>query len=77
VVTSTARPSDQRCERAAEQSRVANVNPIFTWVRQAQRIPIDDVPAGIVLVAGMTATVEIDARTRGSQKNAGSIDSSR
>jgi multidrug resistance efflux pump len=51
---------------------VANVNPIFTWVRLAQRIPvrihIDDVPAGIVLVAGMTATVEIDARTRTAAK---------
>jgi multidrug resistance efflux pump len=44
---------------------VANVNPIFTWVRLAQRIPvrikIDQVPKGIVLVAGMTATVQIDA----------------
>jgi multidrug resistance efflux pump len=45
---------------------VANVNPIFTWVRLAQRIPvriqIDKVPVGVVLVAGMTATVQIDAR---------------
>jgi multidrug resistance efflux pump len=45
---------------------VATVNPIFTWVRLAQRIPvriqIDKVPDGIVLVAGMTATVQIDAR---------------
>jgi multidrug resistance efflux pump len=44
---------------------VATVNPIFTWVRLAQRIPvrvhIDDVPPGVVLVAGMTATLEIDA----------------
>jgi len=44
---------------------VATVNPIFTWVRLAQRIPvrikIDQVPDGIVLVAGMTATVQIDA----------------
>ena len=44
---------------------VASVNPIFTWVRLAQRIPvrirIDSVPAGVVLVAGMTATVQIDA----------------
>ena len=43
---------------------VANVNPIFTWVRLAQRIPvrihIDEVPADVVLVAGMTATVQID-----------------
>jgi multidrug resistance efflux pump len=45
---------------------VATVNPIFTWVRLAQRIPvriqIDKVPDGIVLVAGMTATVQIDPR---------------
>jgi multidrug resistance efflux pump len=47
---------------------VATVNPIFTWVRLAQRIPvrlhIDDVPPSVVLAAGMTATVEIDDRTR-------------
>jgi multidrug resistance efflux pump len=47
---------------------VANVNPIFTWVRLAQRIPVrilvDQVPPGIVLAAGMTATVEIDDRAR-------------
>jgi multidrug resistance efflux pump len=43
---------------------VATVNPIFTWVRLAQRVPvriqIDKVPDGVVLVAGMTATVQID-----------------
>ncbi len=43
---------------------LATVNPIFTWVRLAQRIPvrihIDQVPEGIVLAAGMTATVQID-----------------
>jgi multidrug resistance efflux pump len=47
---------------------VASVNPIFTWVRLAQRIPvrvhIDVVPPGVVLAAGMTATVEIDDRKR-------------
>ena len=47
---------------------VATVNPIFTWVRLAQRIPvrikIDQVPKGVVLVAGMTATVQIDASAR-------------
>ena len=41
---------------------LANVNPIFTWVRLAQRIPvrvhIDEVPAG------MTATVQIDPQPR-------------
>jgi len=47
---------------------LATVNPIFTWVRLAQRIPvrirIDDVPDGVRLVAGMTATVQIDPRPR-------------
>ena len=45
---------------------LASVNPIFTWVRLAQRIPvrihIDQVPPGVRLVAGMTATVQIDPR---------------
>ena len=43
---------------------LATVNPIFTWVRLAQRIPvrihIDEVPSGVTLVAGMTATVQIE-----------------
>ena len=51
---------------------VAKVNPIFTWVRLAQRIPvrihIDEVPPGIILSAGMTATVQIDNRARPSAK---------
>ena len=45
---------------------IASVNPIFTWVRLAQRIPvrieIDAVPDGVHLSAGMTATVQIDPR---------------
>src|SRR3984885_393399 len=45
---------------------LASVNPIFTWVRLAQRVPvrihIDQVPDGVRLVAGMTATVEVEAR---------------
>jgi multidrug resistance efflux pump len=47
---------------------LATVNPIFTWVRLAQRIPvrvhIDHVPKGVVLSAGQTATVEIEPRAR-------------
>jgi multidrug resistance efflux pump len=47
-----------------DQAGLASVNPIFTWVRLAQRVPvrihIDQVPDGIRLVAGMTATVQID-----------------
>jgi RND family efflux transporter MFP subunit len=46
-----------------------NVDPVFTWVRLAQRVPvrirITDVPAGVPLVSGMTATVTIrDAEAR-------------
>ena len=51
---------------------VATVNPIFTWVRLAQRIPvrihIDEVPPDIVLSAGMTATVEIEESAGASAK---------
>jgi RND family efflux transporter MFP subunit len=40
-----------------------NVNPVYTWVRLAQRVPvriqITDVPTGVPLVSGMTATVTI------------------
>jgi len=40
-----------------------NVAATFSWVRLAQRIPvriqIDQVPSGVELAAGMTATVEI------------------
>jgi multidrug resistance efflux pump len=45
---------------------LATVNPIFTWVRLAQRVPvrirIAEVPEGVRLVAGMTATVEVEPR---------------
>jgi len=47
-----------------DQAGLASVNPIFTWVRLARRVPvrihIDQVAAGVRLVAGMTATVQID-----------------
>jgi RND family efflux transporter MFP subunit len=54
----------------AQQSQqgLANVNPIFTWVRLAQRVPVrihvDEVPQGVRLVAGMTATVHIEQPTK-------------
>ncbi len=48
------------------QQGLATVNPIFTWVRLAQRVPvrirIKQLPDDVRLVAGMTATVEIEAR---------------
>jgi RND family efflux transporter MFP subunit len=52
------------------QAGLAEVNPIFTWVRLAQRMPvriqIDHVPDGLRLVAGQTATVQIE-KTAGSR----------
>jgi multidrug resistance efflux pump len=43
---------------------LATVNPIFAWVRLAQRVPVrirlGHVPPGLQLVAGMTARVKVD-----------------
>lgn len=48
-------------------SGLPNVEPTFSWVRLAQRIPvrihIDRVPPGVELAAGMTATVAIGSAT--------------
>jgi RND family efflux transporter MFP subunit len=55
-----------------DQAGLASVNPIFTWVRLAQRVPvrvhIDQVPDGLRLVAGMTATVQIDPQPKASKR---------
>lgn len=55
INVANAQPNDQG---------LATVNPIFTWVRLAQRVPvrvkISQVPDGVRLVAGMTATVQVD-----------------
>jgi len=50
-------------ERSSSPNLLANVNPTFTWVRLAQRIPVridfNSVPDGVKLVAGQTATVVV------------------
>jgi multidrug resistance efflux pump len=55
-----------------DSSGLASVNPIFTWVRLAQRVPvrihIDDVPDGVRLVAGMTASVQIERQPQKSSR---------
>lgn len=47
----------------ASTQGLPNVDPVYTWVRLAQRVPvrirIDAVPEGVTLVAGMTATVSV------------------
>ena len=51
-------------ERSASSANLANVNPTFSWVRLAQRIPVrirlDRVSDDIRLIPGCTATVSID-----------------
>jgi RND family efflux transporter MFP subunit len=51
-------------DRSAGQNLLANVNPTFSWVRLAQRVPvrvtIDEVPPGLRLLPGRTATVNIE-----------------
>jgi multidrug resistance efflux pump len=50
-------------ERGPSGDMLANVNPTFSWVRLAQRVPVrvvlDRVPADVGLVIGRTATVTI------------------
>lgn len=52
-------------DAASSTQGLPNVNPVYTWVRLAQRIPvrirITHVPSDIPLVAGMTATVMLDS----------------
>ncbi len=54
-------------ERSDSPDLLANVNPTFNWVRLAQRVPVrvkpDEVPAGVDLVLGRTATVTIEPGT--------------
>jgi multidrug resistance efflux pump len=53
-------------ERTGSDAQLANVNPSFTWVRLAQRIPVritvDEVPPGVRLVPGQTASVEVHSQ---------------
>ena len=51
-------------ERSGGSDLLANVNPTFSWVRLAQRVPVrivlDDVPQDVRLLPGLTATVAVD-----------------
>jgi len=54
-------PAIEDRERGPSSNLLPNVNPTFSWVRLAQRIPVrialDKVPADIRLIAGRTASV--------------------
>jgi RND family efflux transporter MFP subunit len=56
-------PGIEDRERAPSANLLPNVNPTFSWVRLAQRIPVrialDDPPADVRLIAGRTATVTL------------------
>ena len=51
-------------ERSASGGLLANVNPTFSWVRLAQRVPVrivlDGTPENIRLIPGRTATVMVE-----------------
>ncbi|TCB75391.1 HlyD family secretion protein [Acinetobacter sp. ANC 4177] len=56
-------------ERTSTTELLANVNPTFSWVRLAQRVPVkialDEMPGNqLAFVAGRTATVHIDAAVK-------------
>jgi multidrug resistance efflux pump len=50
-------------DRSSGSNLLPNVNPAFSWVRLAQRIPVriafENLPEGYRLIAGRTATVSI------------------
>lgn len=50
-------------DRSSGSNLLPNVNPAFSWVRLAQRIPVridfDEVPEDFRMIAGRTATVSI------------------
>jgi multidrug resistance efflux pump len=56
-------------DRSAGSNLLPNVNPAFSWVRLAQRIPVriafDEVPKDFRMIAGRTATVSIIADADG------------
>jgi RND family efflux transporter MFP subunit len=53
-------------ERTSSAGLLANINPTFTWVQLAQRVPVlialAHVPSAANLVVGLTATVYIQPR---------------
>jgi len=51
-------------DNATGQELLSSVNPTFNWVRLAQRVPVriglDELPAELLLSAGMTCTVIVE-----------------
>ena len=55
-----------------DRSGLQDVNPVFTWVRLAQRIPVrihlDSIPPDIILAAGMTCSVAVGSEARSHER---------
>ena len=72
-VESVARGISDR-DNPAGSTLLADVNPIFTWVRLAQRVPVrirlDGVPPGGFLAAGTTCTVTLRPARHAAASNA-------
>jgi len=60
-------------DRTQGSNLLPNVNPAFSWVRLAQRIPVrvalDEVPADFRMIAGRTATVSVRDLSPGGKKH--------
>jgi len=60
---------DDRERTTTAGTLLANVNPTFSWVRLAQRVPvriaIDRIPRGFELIAGRTVTVSLTDEAAG------------
>jgi multidrug resistance efflux pump len=68
-------------DRVQGSNLLPNVNPAFSWVRLAQRIPVrialDDVPADFRMIAGRTATVSVrDLTPTGNARTGGAASAS-
>ena len=59
-------------DRQAAPNLLPNVNPAFSWVRLAQRIPVrvalDEVPDDFRMIAGRTATVAVREEAQGNRQ---------
>ncbi|MFM0641210.1 efflux RND transporter periplasmic adaptor subunit [Paraburkholderia metrosideri] len=60
-------------DRTQGSNLLPNVNPAFSWVRLAQRIPVrvalDEVPSDFRMIAGRTATVSVRDLSPNSKKH--------
>jgi len=64
-------------ERQGSADLLANVNPTFSWVRLAQRVPVrialDHVPTDVRVVTGRTATVVVLSPGQAANQGAGAV----